>query len=231
MGAGKPGTVFRYRFHPGRTLVYDLSVTGTVMVETPQGPATNPIEIAMEILQTHRDSGNGSATVEVEIARARMVSGTDSAPLPEEGTRASFTQDERGVTQAQTGGATWQGSSFAGLLFPEGPLKVGEGWVQNTADPSLPGKNRTIYRYTGTKTVGTASCAVFAAEIQMDRSAMQPGSEGKSKGTVVFDPALGQVVGVDVDSAFAFLVPVPEKKIMALSRTSIRTVMKLREMR
>lgn len=231
VNAEKTETLFRYRFQPGRTFVYDLSVTGSVTVETPKGPASNPIEISMEILQTHGGESKDGTTVDVEIAKARMVSGSDSAPLPEEGTKASFTQDERGVTKTLSGSASYQGSAFAGLIFPLTRLKTGEGWVQDAADPSLPGKSRMIYRLIGNKLIGSATCALFGAEMQIDRGSMPSGSEASSKGSVCFDPALGQVVEIDVDSVFAFPVPVPDQGIMVRSKTSIRTVMRLREVR
>ena len=130
MAEPKKTEVFEYKFRPGQKLVYQISVHGTVEVETPLGSQANPIHIEMEIEQNVEKAENGVADISMTVASARVFTGSDSTPLPEEGQHFSMTMDRKGNIQYKAGSGPWKGSEFAQLVFPGRPLGVGNFWYQ-----------------------------------------------------------------------------------------------------
>jgi len=221
---------FEYRFHPGQQLNFKVTVRGQVDVEMPDGVRSNPVQIDMMIPQTTLEVGPDLATIAISIESAKVLNGTDSAALPEEGQKAMMTVDKRGRIQFMSGASGWQGSEFAQMQFPEEPLQIGASWVQEAVTQSEPPvKTKTRYTFNGFGKAAGRSCAAFDAELLLADSGQTMGSPSAiSKGRTYFDFELGQVVQTEADARFSFNLPIPDKPgLLAKSTTTIRTVMQL----
>ncbi len=220
-----------YRFEVGQRLVYRVSVTGHVSVETPDGVAVNPVRIEMELWQTVSRIENAQAFIQVLVRSARAFSGSESTPLPEEGQRMSFVMKPNGETLYEDGASPFQGAEFAQMAFPDRNLRIGESWEQNPAGGKTgSGRGKTKYTYLRRATSGVHDCAVFQAQMNLEPTSTAGGGEahgGGSTGEVWFSETLGQVIQTTAKSRFSFTIPIPQTYALAKTTTSLTTEMKL----
>ncbi|HNV68925.1 MAG TPA: hypothetical protein PKO06_04445 [Candidatus Ozemobacteraceae bacterium] len=231
MAHADPAIRLAYRFNPGQRLVYRVTVSGHVSVETPEGVAVNPVRIEMELWQTVSRLEEDRAFIQVLVRSARAFSGSESTPLPEEGQRMSFIMKENGETTYEDGASPFQGSEFAQMAFPAHPLRIGDSWEQSPAG-GKPGQGRGKTRYTFLRqaTSGIHACSVFQADMNLEPASTAGGGEahgGGSSGEVWFSETLGQVIHTTAKSQFSFTIPIPQTYALAKTTTALTTEMKL----
>ncbi|MBF0546668.1 MAG: hypothetical protein HQM08_19635 [Candidatus Riflebacteria bacterium] len=223
--------VFKYRFKEGNFFVYEINVNGFVETFLPNGANKTPVNMRMLVEQRVESVKESKARIAVLFKEVRMLSGNTSQAMPEEGTTLSYEQDNRGNTSGVVASFTWQSVSFSSLVFPEHPLKPGDQWVTNSpVNSQLPFENKIRYTFEKTVDLNGRKLAIFKNELLVPDLTNIEGSrnEMKTSGKIAFDIDLGQIFEVESDSMFGFSIPVPELNLPVFTRTSIKTVMKLK---
>ncbi len=232
MAQNSESNLFSYKYPTGRTSRYRVSVRGTVNVETPMGPQISPIQIEMLIDQRVLGIDGNTETVALKIEAAQVLQGTETAPLPEEGTTSVFQLDPRGNMEIISGAGTELGFEKSQMIFPEHSLKKGESWVQTTSSSApTPILMRTKYTFSGYENLKGKQLAIFESELMTDSQGSKSSeAKAQSKGKSFFDNELGLVIKTVADTAFSFQVPVdPKTGKFATTHTHIHTEMTLEE--
>ena len=225
--------LFRFKFGNGNKYVYDIWINGFVETYLPNGINKSPVNIRMKVEQNTIDSNasNTKAKFEMYFKEVKMISGSDSQTLPEEGTKLIFEQDHSGNTSTLSNAYGWQSVSFSSLVFPENPIKPGDHWISSTkVNSQIPMDNRIKYVFTKVTKAKGRNVAIFTTDLLVPEAEVEkiaPPSQMKTSGKIVFDMDLGQIHSVESDSVFAFSIPIPELNLPVFTRTSIKTVMRL----
>lgn len=234
MGKEQDEFRFFYKFQAGQEWAYRISVNGRIRVSSNQEDRINPIHIEMEIEQRVLEISEEKAKVAVFIKKARNFSGSDSAPLPEEGQKSIMTVDSQGNTEYLSGTGGWKGSEFSQLIFPKRKLYPGLSWIQETVanvGPQTFSKSKFTFR--GFEKSGSFNCAVFESELDVNSpdNPFQKGP-GSTTGKIFFSQDLGQVVKTIADTNFSFVIPVGQTGgVQATTTTTLQVVMRLIEKR
>jgi hypothetical protein len=229
-GLEKQAVAFSYRFFPGLKLAYHLVVKGTVAVRTPQGTNINPIHITMDIEQEVVEMAGDKARVGVTVKSARTISGSDSAPLPEEGQYSTMLIDPQGRTEYVSGTGGWKGSEFSQLIFPQRPLQEGQSWLQESSSQiGAPTISKSKFTFRGFEALKDHRCALFTSTLDVD-SPTNPFQEKSAETTarILFSPEVGQLIHMTADSEFSFTMPLSQTgHEKAVTTTKLRIEMRL----
>lgn len=194
------GYTIRVKYVAGQVTNYKVAskidITGGPEGMPAPGPQSTDISVRQEVVEVK----DGVSTLKVETTGG-----------PTETPTQTFQVDEHGKVVGQPEG-TPPGQNMSGFPtgLPDRALKVGETWSSETEMPGIPGggKIKVDYTFQGLKTVEGKSVAQIDFKMSLAGEMTMDG-----EGTVILDPADGQLLSTTSRNTMTIKVPGVDKSM------------------
>lgn len=222
--AAPAGELLRFGWKPGLELRYHLRITGKTTASMGERHETTELRTRLHLTQRVLAVGaDGAARILTRVESGKVQ--RDQAPSevmpPREG---SMRMDDRGTVL--DGSAVATGAAALQLVFPEGPISVGDSWYNSLpATEEIPVPIRVRYTVLGTALEEGYRCLRIGVQIESVKAAPVEAPiavEFEAAGSMLFAPDLGVLIDslVTTDMTASWMHPGPEGPVPVSTRVA-----------
>lgn len=218
------GQTLRFGWKAGLELRYRLRITGKTTATLGERHETTELRTRLNLTQRVLAVGaDGAARILTRVESGKVV--RDQAPAeimpPREG---SMRMDDRGTVL--DGAAVTSGAAALQLVFPEGPVSVGDSWYNSLpATEEIPVPIRVRYTVLGVAQEEGYRCLRIGVQIETVKAAPVAAPiqlEFEAAGSMLFAPDPGVLIDslVTTDMTVAWEQPGPEGPVPVSTRVA-----------